>query len=176
MNEHIFYKNLESVPILFRDYVFKFIPLLREKFKENLISIVLFGSVARRNYSQNSDIDLFIILSNEYSENIIVSETITDLIIEFQEKNSLKSLDGKDISPSIQVLSLLIKDLNTFRTIYYDLAVDGLILYDPKNTGSEFINCIKKRIEEKELKRVYINQNDFYWKRKDIKFGEIIEL
>jgi len=70
---------------------------------------------------------------------------------------------------------LVLKDLHTFRTIFYDIAMDGIILFDRNQTGFQFLKKIKKRIEEKGLRRIFIKENDYYWERK-VKFGEIIEL
>jgi predicted nucleotidyltransferase len=42
----------------------EFVEACKEKFKENLISIVLFGSYARGNFKETSDVDLLVIVKN----------------------------------------------------------------------------------------------------------------
>lgn len=41
-----------------------FIQILKKRFKEDIISVVLFGSVARGNAKKESDIDLCLIIKN----------------------------------------------------------------------------------------------------------------
>jgi predicted nucleotidyltransferase len=42
----------------------EFVEACKEKFKENLVSIVLFGSYARGNFKETSDVDLLVIVKN----------------------------------------------------------------------------------------------------------------
>ncbi|MBD3254314.1 MAG: hypothetical protein GF383_04435 [Candidatus Lokiarchaeota archaeon] len=76
----------------------------------------------------------------------------------------------------IEIIPLTVSDLNQFGTLFYDIALDGIILYDKNKIGFKFLTKYKEKIKEKGLKRVYLGENDFYWKRKDIEFGEIVEL
>ena len=176
MEEKFLIENLDNIPIIFRDYLFNFAKILKKNFEDNLLSVILFGSVARGKWTIESDLDLFAIVSNTYSGEIQLSQKIIDLIIEFEQSHSVKDDNGKDISPSIQVISLFLKELDIFRTIFYDIAVDGILIYDRNQFGAKFIKKIKDRIKEKGLKRIFNSDNDFYWKRRNIKFGEIVEL
>ena len=54
--------------------------------------------------------------------------------------------------------------------------MDGIIIYDKNKIGAKFIKKIRQRIKDKSLQRVFISDKNFYWKRKDVQFGEIIEL
>lgn len=176
MEEKFLIENLDNIPVIFRDYLFNFVNILKKNLEDNLLSVLLFGSVARGKWTIESNVDLFVIVSNAYSGEIQLSQKIIDLIIEFEQRYNVKDSEGKDISHSIQVISLLLKELDIFRTIFYDIAVDGKLIYDRNQIGAKFIKKIKDRIEEKGLKRIFNSDNDFYWKRRNIKFGEIIEL
>ena len=69
-----------------------FIQILKERFKEDIISIVLFGSVARGNAKKESDIDLCIIINNlpksRFQRNRLLSRPLADL----REMHSYKEL------------------------------------------------------------------------------------
>ena len=54
--------------------------------------------------------------------------------------------------------------------------MDGIILYDRANVGLSFIERINKRILNKNIKRIFISDKNFYWKRNNVEFGELIEL
>ncbi len=164
-------EDFDRVSYIFRDYLYNFVRLLKENYKEDLLSIILFGSVARGKWNNESDIDLFILFSNKSS----INNRLTKIISDYERKSKLKNSKGDRLFSTIQDISLLIKDLHKFRTIFYDIAMDGIILFDRNQTGFHFLKKIKKRIEEKGLRRVFIKENDYYWER-NVKFGEIIEL
>ncbi|KKK69825.1 hypothetical protein LCGC14_2930150 [marine sediment metagenome] len=168
-------EDFDRVSYIFKDYLYNFVRLLKENYKEDLISIILFGSVARGKWNNESDIDLFIIFSNKSSIRTAINNQLKKIISDYERKTKLKNSKDNRLFSTIQDISLLLKDLNTFRTIFYDIAMDGIILFDRNQTGFHFLKKIKKRIEEKGLKRVFIKENDYYWER-NVKFGEIIEL
>ena len=171
-----FHENLDRVPYLFRDYIYNFLNMLKDNFKEKLLSLILFGSVARGKWTNESDIDLLLILANDSMEYRQLNKKLTIITFDFYENNDLRDEKGNSIYGSIQIIPLILKDLSIFRTLYYDIAMDGIIIFDRKEISLKFIENIKQRIKKKGLKRVYISDNDFYWKRKKIKFGEIFEL
>ena len=168
-------EEFDRVSYIFRDYLYNFVRLMKEKYHEDLLSIILFGSVARGKWNNESDIDLFMIFTNNTSIKTGMNNQLTKIISDYERKSKLKNSKGDRLFSTIQDISLLLKDLHTFRTIFYDIAMDGIILFDRYKTGFHFLKGIRKRIEEKGLRRVFIKENDYYWER-NVKFGEIIEL
>ena len=168
-------EDFDRVSYIFRDYLYNFVKLMKENYKEDLLSIILFGSVARGKWNNESDIDLFIIFTNKSSLRTTINNRLTKIISDYERKSKLRNSKGDRLFSTIQDISLVLKDLHTFRTIFYDIAMDGIILCDRNQTGFQFLKKIKKRIEEKGLRRIFIKENDYYWERK-VKFGEIIEL
>lgn len=150
--------------------------MLKQKLSDDLLSVILFGSVARGTWTDESDIDLFLIISDNFSRDTSLDRKIIDIILDYEEESDLITEMGVNLTASIQVIPLYFKELNNFRTLFYDIATDGIIITDGRQIASKFIAKIKRRIEEKGLKRVFNSRNDFYWKRPNIKFGEIIEL
>jgi predicted nucleotidyltransferase len=163
------------VPKFFRKYVKRFFNFLKEKLGKYIQSIILYGSVARDTWDSESDIDLLLILKDNYFENHN-KETISSLVIEFYNEIREEKTFKKYRFHSFQVLCLSRSEIKKFRTLFYDIAVDGIILCDKNNIGLKLIEEYRKRIKNKGIKRIFIDENDFYWKRKEVKFGEIIEL
>lgn len=176
MDNKIIYENLENIPFVFRNYLYNFLGKIKEVFKGKLLSMILFGSVARGKWTNQSDIDLFLIFSNNSLKHKKLERKLIDIILKFEEINELLDQNGNNIHASIQPITLLLKDLDNFRTLFYDFAMDGKIIFDKNEIGLKFIKKIKKRIKSLGLKRIFIDDNDFYWKHKDVKFGEIIEI
>lgn len=169
-------ENLDAIPSYFQSYLFNFLSELRREFKETLLSVILFGSVARGKWTRNSDLDLFIILSNEYQDKYELNEKLIELIINFQELEIKNKLKKDKFIHSIQAIAVRLIDLNYFRTLFYDIAMDGIIIFDKDQTGEKFIERIKHRMKENQLTRVYNDDHDFYWKHEKVKFGELKEL
>ena len=168
-------EDFDRVSYIFRDYLYDFVKLIKENYEENLLSIILFGSVARGKWNNESDIDLLIIFTNKSSIKTGINNQLMKIISDYERKSKLRNSKGDRLFSTIQDITLVLKDLHAFRTIFYDIAMDGIILFDRNQTGFHFLNKIKKRIEEKGLKRVFIKENDYYWER-NVKFGEIVEL
>ncbi len=176
MEEEQIYESLDRVSHVFRNYLYNLLKVLKENCKEKLLSVILYGSVARGKWNKDSDIDLFLLFSDDTSDARKLNKEVIRLTAFFEKENQVINEDGVELFCPIQEIALKMEDLNNFRTLYYDIAMDGIILFDRNQTGLKFIKKIKNRIEEKGLKRVFISDNDFYWERKDIKFGEIVEL
>lgn len=46
----------------------EYLTILREKYKDKVVDVLLFGSVARGNYDEESDIDILVIIKNGKSK------------------------------------------------------------------------------------------------------------
>ncbi len=170
-------ENFDRIPYFLRDYLFKFVETLKKKYDKNLSSVILYGSIARGSWNSNSDIDLFLLFLNKTIEKEKLDKDVLNIVIEFEKNTQMINDKGTQIHIPIQVLSLKLKDLDNFRTLFYDIGMDGLIIYDRNLTGTKFLEKIRVRIKEKGLERVFVGYDDFFWKRKEkVKFGEIIEL
>lgn len=168
-------KGISNIPKFFRPYLKKFLDFFKERLRDNLISIIIYGSVARGTWNEYSDIDLLTVLSNEFFKKHGDKE-ISKFVIDFYKLSKQEKFYHKYKFHSLQILSLSLAELDRFRTLFYDIALDGIILYDPRGVGSNLIKKYQKEIEKKNIKRIFINRNDFYWKRKNVKFGETVEL
>jgi predicted nucleotidyltransferase len=174
-NPNKIYEHYTKIPKLFRQYLKDFLTLLKEELNDDLISLILYGSVSRGTSNSESDIDLLLIVSNGFFDQFN-EDKISEITINFYNKYQEDNINDKYKSHPVQLLTLSINDLGKFRTLFYDIAVDGIIIYDTNKIGLELLTNYRNRIEKMGLKRIFLDKNDFYWKRKDIKFGEIIEL
>lgn len=169
-------QNFNQIHAVFRNYLQEYLTVLKDKFKNHLLSVILFGSVARGQWNKESDIDLLLILADETPSTPELNQELTEITIDFETKNVLLDAKGNILYCPIKEVAFLVKELEHFRTLFYDISVDGIIIYDRFKVGKNFQEKIRNRITEKGLKRVDAGDNIFYWKHKAIKFGEIIEL
>ena len=107
---------------------------------ENILGIVLFGSVARNNFSQFSDIDALIVSNQGFLQSLdLVEQTIGKL--EPLRKDLLVSKGNfLNISPLI----LKLPDLEELHPIFFDIAKQGIILFERSRIITNFISRIRK--------------------------------
>ncbi|WP_068861152.1 nucleotidyltransferase domain-containing protein [Thermodesulfovibrio sp. N1] len=108
-------------------------------YKENLIAIVLFGSAARGDFSQSSDIDLLLILKDSI-------ESKRQRILDFYEKVGYE-FENHFLSPII----LTQKELSEYFPFCVGILKDHKVLYDDENIVGELIKMIDKKKQNKEI-------------------------
>ncbi|MHA1232057.1 MAG: nucleotidyltransferase domain-containing protein [Candidatus Helarchaeota archaeon] len=128
-------QNRKNYPSL-KNYIDKILNV-----KNNIISIVLFGSHAKNTYSYNSGFDLFIIIENEQTKFI-------DRLLEF----SLYS-DGL-VEPIVYTENEINYMVDTYHTMVLEVCADGIILYDKNNFWANKCIKIKKLIKNGIIKRL----------------------
>lgn len=96
------------------------IPEIVEIYGDLLVSVILYGSVARGTQTDESDIDIAVMLRSK--ENADMKERMTDIIVDLELEHN-------------KVLSVLRIDYEKFRTwedimpFYKNLKEDGIILW-----------------------------------------------
>ena len=96
------------------------IPKIVEIYGEVLVSIILYGSVARGTHTEESDIDIAVMLKNE--ENADMKKRMTDIIVDLELEHN-------------KVLSVLRIDYEKFKIwedtmpFYKNMKEDGVVLW-----------------------------------------------
>ena len=105
----------------------EFLQLLREAEGDNLLQVVLFGSVARGDDNGDSDIDVFILLKNYDKtgmEKVTIKERILNIASQVEELNGHQVY----ISPFIDSEETYLQNRRK-ALIYYSIADEGVLLY-----------------------------------------------
>ena len=105
----------------------EFLQRLRKAEGDNLLSVVLFGSVARGDDNEDSDIDVFILLKNydkAESEKIMIKERILGITSTVEELYNHQVY----ISPLIDSEETYLKNRRS-SLIYYNIADEGVLLH-----------------------------------------------
>ncbi len=152
--------------------------ILKENFKERLLSTAVFGSVARGTAKfPQSDIDIIIVL--EGAEKLSFGERF-ELLTDAEEKLSktkeyaeFKNLLGS--RPNIQEIILAPVELKAHPPVLLDLTTDLIIIYDAGILKEE-IDKLRKRLKELGARRVKRKDSWFWILKPDLKLGEIVEL
>ncbi|HRR96904.1 MAG TPA: nucleotidyltransferase domain-containing protein [Candidatus Ratteibacteria bacterium] len=128
-------------------YFEKFLDELKEKclkfYKNNLVSIVIFGSYANGKNTPSSDIDILIILEKTKSN----YERYIDFFSIIENIKVLKQLKNKNIYPLISPIIKSAKYLNV--KLPYLWSTKFRIIYDKNHFFSNFLRELEEFIENK---------------------------
>ena len=139
-------------------------------------SIVLFGSVARGDYSKLSDIDL-IIVSDEFPEGYSSRlDMVRPALFELKTLPSFARLRRSGHHVGFDVATYRSVDLQDTPPLLLDVSMDGVLLRDD-GVMREKLRRLRQRMRELGSKRIRTKTGGWYWVLKpDLKPGEIIQL
>jgi len=165
--------GLEHLLEPYRSVVGKLLEGLLATWGEKLVSFVVFGSVARGEAREDSDIDVLVIGADlprqrfKRQELFEIAERFVEPLIEGLRS---KGFD-MDFSPVI----LDVEEARRRRPIYLDMVMDAVIVYDREGFFEGVLKGLAERLEalgaERRLGRLW------YWVlKRDYRPGEVIEL
>jgi predicted nucleotidyltransferase len=128
----------------------KIVNCYKDYLSNHLVSIVLFGSHARGDAKETSDFDLFII-----AEELPVKVFQRILFIR-------KPLKGQFAERICIVAKTSEEVLKNLPSLFLDLGLDGIILFDKNNFFKNLQTKIREIIQQAGLQRKKVN-GEFYW-------------
>lgn len=160
----------------YMNYTSLIVKLLKKVLKENLTSIVLFGSAARGEAKEGSDIDLLVV-AKEFKPYRSRFDIFNDIDKELRTSKEYRSLKEKKLGTLISPILLKSDEIKKNPPILLDIVTDGVILFDTDNFIRNLINSLKKKLEERRAKKIYFGEGKWYWDLKpDYKLGEVVEI
>jgi hypothetical protein len=151
----------------------KLTKLLQEEFQDKLISVVLYGSIARGDNRKDSDIDLLLVIKD-------LPKTITERVILFDKverklDDDIMRLMDEGYYVTFSPILKTPEEAMRFSPIYMDMTEDAIILYDRNEFFRKVLEKTKKRLKELGFERVWLSKKSWYWRKRDYTFGEIID-
>lgn len=164
----------EAIKEPYRSLVNRLIELLLANLGEKLVSVVLYGSIARGSAQKNSDIDLLVIADSLPKSRMDRQKLF--LRIEEPLQPAMDSLWNEGFHVDFSPIILSLEEASRMRPLYLDMVEDAIILYDKNGFFKGILERLRKRLEELGGKRIWIG-NKWYWVIKpSIKFGEVVEI
>lgn len=158
----------------FDEIVGRTVAAIQAVYGDRLVSVVLYGSVARGTMRDNSDVDLL----------IVARGLPTGRLNRVQEFEAVELLLREDLhraaSRGVQTaLSPVFKSPDEARAgspLFLDMAEDALILHDRDGFFAQQLSRLQNRLVELGAKRIW-KGNAWYWDLKpDYQPGEVFEL
>jgi hypothetical protein len=163
---------------IYRQLLERFLALLQEHFGDRLISLVLYGSVARSEAREDSDIDLLLILDpvttnyHRRLDEVLVVQTRLE-----QEGVYEALIKVLGHAPYLSYLILSKEEADENRYIYLDMVEDAKLLFDRAGFFEMRLRAVRNRLEELGSRRVQLEDGTRYWDLKpDLKAGECFVL
>jgi len=168
-----------SIPVLWQELsekLFEEIPQACEQiYHKRLLSIAVFGSIARGVWNKNSDIDLLIVASDfpkgrfhQMEEFSKVEKLLEPLLGECR-----KAGWEAELSPVFKTPA----HVEEGSPIFFDMTVHTILLLDQGNLLRNRLNLMRERMQAMGSKRIFRGPNAWTWILKpDFKKGESIVL
>jgi len=147
---------------------------LRKRFGDKLISLVVYGSVARGEFRRDSDLDILVIIEGLPKGRFKRQDLFME--VEKEVEPLIEDLWDEGYYVSISPLLRTPEEASRLTPIYLDMVEDAIILYDRGSFFENILNRLRKRLNELNAKRVRMGKM-WYWVLKEpYEFGEVIEI
>jgi len=159
----------------YKELIEKIFKEVKKYYKKNLVSFIVFGSVAKGKTSPYSDIDLLIICENLPSGR---RRRIIEFIENIEKKleKDIKKLRKKNIFTEISPIIKTRKEILKGSLIFLEMIYDAFIIYDKNNFFKNYLKNLENKIKEYGAKKVY-KKGGYYWVIKEnVNIKEGVEL
>jgi len=162
---------------LYGEYARLIVSLLKARLGEGLVSAVLFGSVARGEAKEGSDLDLLVVLEDfngSFGDRFRLFQEIEKELLSSKPR---KMLRARGLGTLISPVPLTKEEVGRHPPILLDILTDGIILYDKGDFIKGHLNELQARLKALKARKVRLPGGRWYWDLKpDHKFGEVIEI
>jgi predicted nucleotidyltransferase len=150
-----------------------FLSNVKDKYKYNLVSVVLFGSIARGKGTRESDIDLLIILEEAPDVYYKCLKPFVDIELKIREDQVYEKYIKERIIPCFSYLIFSVKEANENHHVFLDMIEDSIILYDKNDYFKKRLSFLRERLSCLGSKKLSLDDGTWYWDLKpDLKVGE----
>ena len=157
-----------------QDFLEVFLARLKERIGTDLLSVALYGSIARDQGGPTSDMDILIIHEGDREA---IFHYFVQILLEIRQSPPYLKLREEGFSPDLCPVFLNRKQLAGHPWILLDIMDHGIVLYDREEILQKELDQLKKRTQALGSRKVVRSDGSWYWDLKpDWKPGEIIDL
>ena len=121
----------------YRELVAHFVDLLRERFGAELVSVVLYGSVATGTAGPASDVDVCVVVGNLPASLRERTKLITPLVRALRDRPSYLGLERRGYFPEVMPILYTPEEIRDTKPIFLDMVEDAEILVDDGTFASK---------------------------------------
>lgn len=160
---------------VYKDFIEKLLDQMELVFGERgIVSVALFGSVAREEASVHSDIDLLAIHTAEGRDPVELFVQIMSRIDQWPEYQALRE---RGHYPSPEVIFMTPEELSRKPLILLDVVDHGLLLKDRQGFLSDKLEGLKGIMKQSGIQKILFDDGSWVWDLKpDWRPGDLIEI
>lgn len=163
MYDYLYYKPL----------IHKFLADIKDKYKDNLVSVVLFGSIARGKGRKESDIDLLVILDDTSDVYYNRLKPLVDIELKIRESPVYERYIKEGVMPCFSYLVFSLKEAEGNHYVFLDMVEEAIILYDKNNYFKKRLSFLRERLSIIGSKKLSLEDGTWYWDLKpDLRIGD----
>jgi predicted nucleotidyltransferase/DNA-binding HxlR family transcriptional regulator len=156
--------NLDRIPHrVFADVLRRYCEILLDHFRDRLIGLLVFGSVARGDWTRDSDIDLLVVVEGWKKPTWERSEELLMLRNKLRGTPEFSRAMRAGHVPIIQHYPLDKDEALAFHRLYLDASIDGIIIFEKDKFLTKVLDGVRKKLAEQGAKRVVAPSGEFYW-------------
>ena len=165
----------DEIQILYLNYASLIADKLKEILQNDLISVVLFGSAARGEAGEGSDIDILIVAEKFGEEGRF--EVFNEIEKYLKASEEYCDLKDKKLGTLISPVPLTPSEVEKNPSILLDIVMDGIMLYDVDDFIINKMKSMKRKLKKMGSERIFLDDKRYYWDLKpDYKLGEVVEI
>lgn len=153
-----------------------FVDLIQQIFGDRLMSVVLFGSVARGTARADSDVDLLVILREAPAAYWRRLKPLLPILRRLRKEPCWKALEEQGLTPFLSLLVLSLEEARENHYLYLDMIEEARVLVDRDLFFQGKLESLRRRLHELGAQKRRRN-GDWYWDLKpDFKLGDEVIL
>ena len=161
---------MAPIPSPYKEVLDDLLSRLRESLGDELISFVVYGSVARGDFRKDSDIDILIICK-ELPESRFKRQ---ELFIRVEDTLDLEELRKEGFYPDFSPVMKTMDEAKFLTPLYLDMVGDAVILYDAGDFFKKILDKLRTSLKKQGAKRVSVGKK-WYWDLKPgLRYGEVV--
>jgi len=159
-----------------RDLLDEFVARVRESLSDSVVSIILYGSVARGNATVDSDIDVLVVLEEAPSVYHERLRPFMPVLRQLRARPGSGVANAGNTQAPISLLVLSRAEANQNRPLYLDMLDDARMLFDRDGFFARRLDILRGRLEELGARKLRRGDR-WYWDLKpDLKPDEVLVL
>ena len=170
------YGDIGRVPREYRELIEEYCSAIKKHFGERLVSICVFGSVARGEATAESDIDILVVAEGlPFDVGFRTRETnyIHENLKKTPPYHSLKNFGRSGL---ISDVFFTPDEAERRPPILLDIVEDGVILHDRKDFMANVLKSLKEKLKKMGAKRVITNKGYYWILKPDVKPPEVVKI
>ena len=168
--------DIPKISYEYRELIKEYCSAVRKHFGERLVSICVFGSVARGEATAESDTDILVVAGGLPLDVGLRTQKTNYIHTDLKKTSSYRSLRKLGKCGLISDIFLAPEEVKKHPPILLDIIEDGVLFYDKDEFLVNILESLKEKLKRLGAKKV-VTKKGYYWILKpDIKPAEVVEI